>query len=249
MSYNPAWPQEVDVSFLRGTVLLTILFFLPHLALSWAFSLGFPSNIVTVKHGFLSVLIYSLVFVAAAATLKLIGQISVWSYFRVERPLPVEYLVCITVGTILGFIQFYAAVPYGRRLPDYEYVLFIFGGLLLKAVLWPLIEETIFRGIGFVALYNYSKSRPMAYLGSTLLFTLFHAPSLPDLLFKATIGVSNTHLILIVSFSLFSAFIYEKTGKLLLCVFAHGVVNGMEFLGVVVGYVVDFPLPDDWPGN
>ena len=35
----------------------------------------------------------------------------------------------------------------------------------------------------------------------------------------------------------------------MLCVLAHGVVNGMEFLGVVVGYIVDFPLPEDWPAT
>ena len=227
---------------------MLVLFFVPHLVLAVAFRMGFPRNVVTVKHSIEMALIYTVVLAAVLVTLKL-GQISIAPYLQVKTLLPSELLVCVSFAAPFGFFQFYASVPYGRLLPDVDYILFFSAGLLVHSVLWPLIEEVIFRGIAFVALFNYSKSRLMAYLGSTFLFTIFHAPSLANLVLHATTGLSNAHLILIVSFSLFAAFIYERTGKLMLCVLAHGVVNGMEFLGVIVGYLVDFPLPDAGQAN
>ncbi len=249
MVSNVSWPKDVEVSCIRGMALLVVLFFAPHLILDASFRMGFPNNVVTVKHSLEMALIYIAVLAAVAITLKLVGKISIVSFLQVKALLPSELLVCISFATLFGFFQFYASVPYGRLLPDVDYILFFLAGLLVHSVLWPVIEEVIFRGIAFVALFNYSRSRLMAYLGSTFLFTIFHTPSLPNLFLHATTGLSNAHLILIVSFSLFAAFIYERTGKLMLCVLAHGVVNGMEFLGVIVGYLVDFPLPDDWPGN
>jgi membrane protease YdiL (CAAX protease family) len=248
-NYPVNWSKNVDASFIRGLVLLVVFFFVPHWIIHIVFSLGFPSDILTVKHGFQLVLIYVLELLLLAILLKVVGRISIVSFFRVRSPSYVEYLVCFSFGTLLGFLQFYSAVPYGQRLPDLEYVLFISGSLLLKSVLWPVIEEVIFRGIGFVTLFNYGRNRLTAYLGSTLLFLLFHAPSLQALFSEAALGLSNFHVVVIVSLSLFAAYVYEKTGKLLLCVFTHGVVNGMQFLGVIVGYMVDYPLPDDWPAN
>ena len=249
MATSVSWPRDVDISFLRGMVLLVVLFLVPHLVLDASFRMGFPNNVATVKHSIEMVLIYTVVLAIVLVTLKLVGQISIVPFLQVKTLLPSELLVCVSFAALFGFFQFYASVPYGRLLPDVDYILFFLAGLLVHSVLWPLIEEVIFRGIAFVALFNYSKSRLTAYLGSTFLFTIFHTPSLPNLFLHATTGLSNAHLILIVSFSFFAAFIYERTGKLMLCVLAHGVVNGMEFLGVVVGYIVDFPLPEDWPGN
>ena len=60
MATSASWPKDVDISFLRGMVLLVVLFLVPHLVLDASFRMGFPNNVATVKHSIEMALIYTL---------------------------------------------------------------------------------------------------------------------------------------------------------------------------------------------
>ena len=128
-------------------------------------------------------------------------------FLQVKTLLPSELLVCVSFAALFGFFQFYASVPYGRLLPDVDYILFFLAGLLVHSVLWPLIEEVIFRGIAFVALFNYSKSRLHGVLGINIpVYDLPHAfssESFPSRNYGSIERTPDPHRLLLVFCSLY----------------------------------------------
>ena len=104
--------------------------------------------------------------------------------------------------------------------------------------MWPLIEEPIFRGVLFTTLRQ--ANRAGAYAISAAVFTLHHSQSYVDLLLYGTTGLTSLHISFLLIFGLLSAYIYESTGSLSLCIICHGVANGMRFVGLLLGYLLDW---------
>jgi len=94
--------------------------------------------------------------------------------------------------------------------------------ILRSAILMPCIEETLFRGICFASLLRVG--RIWAYSISTLLFLLSHV-RLVTLIVRGSPDLTLSHTVIIIVFGLVASYIYEKTGKLTLCIIFHAAGN------------------------
>ena len=128
---------------------------------------------------------------------------------------------------------------YGRRPFRFDVILqFDVLMLLVKdSLITPLIEEIKYRAVFYAALRK--KGRIIAYLVSSVVFTLSHAQSYGDLFMHGSMGLSGGQIGGILLAGLVFAHIYETTGKLLVCVLCHAMINGMEVIGYVVGFLFD----------
>jgi membrane protease YdiL (CAAX protease family) len=59
-------------------------------------------------------------------------------------------------------------------------------------------------------------------------------------LLLGTTGLSNLHILVLIGFGFLSAYIYESTGNLWLCIICHGVGNGLRFIGLYIGYLLNW---------
>jgi len=236
----PRWLPDVDIDFRRSLPMIVVLFLLPNLFVEGMIIVGVDMRATSLRKGLIMIGGFLIQCLLVLATIKKMSDLSIKQLLCGKLPSLVEYAKWGVVGCMLGFIQFATHLRYGFRFEELgsTFVIFWIGGIVLRSVLWPLIEEPIYRGVCFVALYNCGKkNRLLAYLGSTFLFLVYHSPSYTDFFLSGTLGLGNLHILLIVSFSLVSAYIYESTGKLLLCMWVHGIINAMEFIGALVGYL------------
>lgn len=95
--------------------------------------------------------------------------------------------------------------------------------LLVVALLAPVVEETLFRGLVFGNLKQ--KSRTLAYLASALLFALFHVWQF------AAVSPDWTHFLLLIQY-LIPGFVlswaYESSGTLWAAVGIHAAANALN---------------------
>ena len=108
---------------------------------------------------------------------------------------------------------------------------YLFFHVVRGSVLAPVMEELVFRGLCFQAIRR--RSRFLAYIGSSLLFSLSHSASYTDLLLHGNLGMPPEKAVLAVVLGLITAYIYESTGKLTLCILYHSVTNSMPMLGIM----------------
>jgi len=237
---------DVDIRFRQGLPLIFVLFFLPNLFVEGMIISGIDMNATSIRKGQILIICFFVQCLLVLVAIKKLGGINIGKLLYGKLPSFVEYVKWGIVGCMLGFIQFASHLRYGFRFEELglTFVIFWIGGIILRSILWPLIEEPIYRGIIFVALYNCGdKNRLLAYIGSTFLFVVYHTPSYTNFFLHGILELGNLHLFLIISFSLISAYIYESTGKLLLCIWVHGIANAMEFIGALVGYLTDVAPP------
>jgi hypothetical protein len=109
--------------------------------------------------------------------------------------------------------------------PAGQALFFVFG-----AIGAPFSEEVLFRGYAFNALRGGARSKRggliLAYLLSTLLFTLPHALGVT----QGTIGL----LVPLFLIGLALAWLMHRTGSLLPCIIAHAVNNSVGLLALLV---------------
>ena len=117
------------------------------------------------------------------------------------------------------------------------YVTFVLLHMSHLTIAMPCIEETLFRGVCFGSLLVVG--RIPAYAISTILFLLWHVKFI-DLIAKGTTDVTSWHAASIVVFGLVGAYIYEKTGKLLLCIIFHGAGNALVAITPFFLYVLEY---------
>jgi membrane protease YdiL (CAAX protease family) len=122
-----------------------------------------------------------------------------------------------------------------NQIEQYSFVLaegpFAFALLLLfGAVSAPIIEELFFRGFIF-GMYKRRQPRWVAYLGSSILFTLLHVqPGRMNLAQTAGLIVG------ILMLALLLAWLYDRTGSLYPSMLAHAVNNAT---GLILYYFVE----------
>lgn len=100
----------------------------------------------------------------------------------------------------------------------------------MSVFLAPFAEETLFRGVAFGSLRT--KSRPLAYVVSTLLFSLYHVWQ------YALVYQDPSCLLYAISYlplSIVLAWCYDRTGSLWTSTFFHMAYNALAFsvLGVL----------------
>lgn len=235
------WPQDADVRFERGVLLIVILFFFPHMLFEGALLLGVDPCISSVEKAVILIGVSIAEYALVLGIISRVGRVDVKQMLFGRLPSLRDYAVWGAVASVLGFLHFASHLKYGYRYEEISSGLFL-GGIAVQAVMFPLIEESVYRGVCFVALYNYGcRSRLLAYFGSTFLFTMAHAPSYWELLRHGVLGLDVTSITIISIYGLVAAYVYESTGKLLLCVWVHGIVNGMQYMGAMVGYLAGVP--------
>jgi membrane protease YdiL (CAAX protease family) len=193
--------------------------------------------------------VYTLALIAIAVTIPAVvvskfGRLGLRSLFLKKKPGFSECLIWSAIGLLLGTNQFVRNLSLGYKFDEPGFFLFTIGGVFLHCVIWPLYEEGLYRGVAFAALYNGGRDRALAYIGSTLLFTLSHSKSYYDLFRYAATGLDNSYILALIIFSVVAAYIYESTGKLMLCVVCHAAANTMQFLGVIAGNLLGSPPID-----
>ena len=217
-----------------------LLFFLPTLISDFAYYLGVDNDVDSVRDGLWLVVLYSFILFVVLLIIKNIGGIKLHIMLFSRIPSLSDILICSSIGFLLGFFRFTASLRYGYRLEEPQFIEFLVLGIILKSVLWPLVEEPIFRVIFFVTLYRWKNSRLIAYGGSTIFFLLYHYVSIfpPEI-----IRLGYFHIGLIVTFSIIAAYLYHRKGNILLCMLVHGIPNGSDFFGAVAGYAFGITSP------
>ena len=229
------WLPDLDIKFGRGLLVTLLLFFATHLFFEGALRLGVDPNAGSLQKTLILIGVLALEAALVLLVISRIGRIDIRRLFFGKLPSWRELLGWGFVASAAAFFHFASHLKYGYRWEEMGYAFFA-AGIVLEALMFPLIEEPIYRGICFVALYNYNRRNAiLAYLGSTLFFTMAHAASFSELILHATLGLGGFHLFFIICFSLLSAYIYHSTGKLLLCIWVHGIINSIKYVGVLVG--------------
>ena len=101
----------------------------------------------------------------------------------------------------------------------------------------PLQEEITHRGVLFSALLN--KGRLPAYSISIIWFVFGHVPSYSNLFSHGLLGIELSHFILLVLMAIFTAYIYETTKKLSLCIIFHSACNLTTVVSAFLNYCVE----------
>ena len=234
----PRWSAAADIDPDRGLILTILLVFLPNAVVDAAALCGIEQSAERFDQGLISFALFTGIFVIMKIVIERIGKVKLRHMLLDQLPTVWEIAKWTIAGILLGSLQFVTSLKYGYRFEEPGFIPFFIESILFMSTFPPLIEETIYRGICFVTLYNFSgKKRWPAYLGSTFLFLLSHAESYSDLFLHATTGLGDLDIILIVLFSLVTAYVYESTGKLLLCILVHSVANGIGNIGVLAGFL------------
>lgn len=178
------------------------------------------------------VVVYVRLIMPGAVTLKELGL----------RPLPLDYVLRMGLATGLAGLVVIDLVgsllsQVGLRpnqLEQFSFVLsegpLAFGVLLVAAgIVAPFVEELFFRGFLF-GLYRRRQPLWVAYLASSLLFTILHLePNRMNLSQMAGLSVG------IVMLALLLAWLYQHTGSLYPSMVAHAVNNAT---GLILFYAV-----------
>ena len=217
--------QDPLVDHPRGLVLTLCLFVtlrLGEIALNSMSGIGL--SLTTVREVAISNTLDILLFCLLLLVLKEVGHIDLKKLLLERLPRIGESL---KFG-LLGFVLSIRGLAQATGLPTYfghdGYVAFVLLDALNLSLILPLIEETLFRGVCFGSLLAVGRIR--AYAISTTIFLIWHIKFI-DLIVIGTTGITWSHAASIVLFGLLGAFIYEKTGKLLLCVVFHGAGNAL----------------------
>ncbi len=164
------------------------------------------------------------------------GGIHLKSHFR-RLPTWKEGIKWGMVGALFGSTSFFNSMNSGYRFDSLETNIMILVFLAKGSLITPLIEEIKYRAVFYAALRK--KGRIIAYTVSSVVFTLSHAQSYGDLFMHGSMGLSSWQIGGLLLAGLVFAHIYETTGKLLVCVMCHAMINGMEVIGYVAGFLFD----------
>ena len=240
MTHNPQWPTGAEIKLSRGVFLAVALFFIPTIISDLAFFLGLDPEVDSVNDGLWLVILYSFISFVVLCVIRGIGKIELKTLFFSRIPSISEIMVWSGVGLLLGFFRFTGSLRLGHRFEEPQFVEFMILALILKSILWPLVEEPIYRGIFLVTLYKWKKNRLIAYGGSSLFFLFYHFISVIPL---ELMTLQYFHISFIIVVGLITAHLYDRKGSIWLCILVHGIPNGSDFLGALFGYLLGVKPP------
>lgn len=245
------WPGEVDIGFGRGIV-LTITVFLGSQLLYWLsdyaqktvlsffdYTLSNTGIDIEIYTGILVILGFILVYIVV----QRVGRINIRILLWHTQPSLKQSLKWTFWGFCLSFsfclLQLYGK---GYMTKDYSdkffpYVFSItFIDIAVSCILAPIKEEISERGVLYAALRK--KGKIIAYFFSVFWFVFLHVPSYSNLFFDGIIGLTLHHFIFIILVGIITAYIYESTGKLILCVIFHSASNATLTLSAFLYYLI-----------
>lgn len=237
----PQWQAAARPSPRRGAIAAVILLFVPRLISEVLIGITGQGDASTFPEGLTLAGIAFVTAIGTLASLQMLSEVRLKCLFLSGWPTAWQWIKWAAVGALLGSVEFVASLCDGVRLGEPGFAAFLLTAVTSESLLYPIIEEPIYRGVALAALAGLTRSRALAYLGSIALFTLPHAPSHVELILHGTLGLGKFHLALIITSGLFTAHAYWTTGKLSLCMLIHGLTNGMQYLGILTGYLVDYP--------
>ena len=240
MTNNPQWPIGVEINLKSGFFLAASLFVLPTLISDLSFFLGLDKDVDSVDDGLRLVILYCFILFVVLFVIGSLGRIELKTLFFSRFPSLSEIFVWGCVGLLLGFFKLTASLRLGYRFEEPRFVEFMILALILKSILWPLVEEPIYRGIFLVTLYKWKKNRLIAYGGSSLFFLFYHFISVIPPEFMT---LQYFHIFFIVAVGLITAYLYDRKGNIWLCILVHGIPNGSDFLGALLGYLLGVKPP------
>ncbi len=245
------WPREVDIGFGRGIV-LTITVFCGSRLLYWIsdytqktvlsffdYTLSNTGIGIEIYTGILVILGFILVYIFV----QRIGKINIQTLLWHTPPSLKQGIKWVFWGFCLSFsfclLQLYGK---GYMIKDYSdksflYVCTItFIDIAVSGILAPIKEEISERGILYPALRK--KGKIIAYFFSVFWFVFLHVPSYSNLFFNGIIGLTLHHFIFIILMGIITAYIYESTGKLILCVIFHSASNATLTMSSFLYYLI-----------
>ena len=250
------WPREVDIGFGRG-IILTIAVFCGSRLLYWlvdhtqktvlsffTYTLSNTGIGIEIYNGILVILGFILVYIVV----QRIGKINIRTLLRHTPPSLKQGLQWVFWGFCLSF-SFCVLYLYttGYILKSYSYYhdsdksflyvfMITFIDIVVSGILAPIKEEIIDRGVLYAALRK--KGKIIAYFFSVFWFVFLHVPSYSNLFFYGIIGLTLHHFIFLILAGIFTAYIYESTGKLILCVIFHSASNATLTLSAFLYYLI-----------
>lgn len=245
------WPLEVDIGFGQGIV-LTITVFLGSQLLYWLVdhtqkivlsflnytlsNTGIGSEIYT---GILVILGFIFVYIVV----QKFGEINIRTLLWHTPPSLKQSLKWAFWGFCLTFsfclLQLYGKGYMIKNYSDksFPYVFTItFIDIIVSGIVAPIKEEISERGVLYAALRK--KGKIIAYFFSVFWFVFLHVPSYSNLFFNGIIGLTLRHFILIILTGIITAYIYQSTGKLILCVIFHCAINATLTLSAFLYYLI-----------
>ena len=142
-------------------------------------------------------------------------------------------------GALLWTPSFAKSLRLGSDFQYPDYLAFHGLHMLVACLVAPIAEEVLYRGVTYSALRSWNKT--VAIVGSTALFFVAHT-SIGGLVLRGTAELSYVHGLAIILLGLITAHIYEKTGKLSLCIVFHSAGNTFVMLAPPMGYLLDLHL-------
>lgn len=220
----------------RGLILTVALFVLLRLSeIVLSYMAGVGLAITTPRELAIGIGLNSLVLCLLVGTIKALGKVDIGRLFWGWPPQAGESLKWACIGVILSIPGFIHASGLPTYFGHEGYVTFCVLNVVRLAVLLPCIEETLFRGVCFSSLLD--AGRIKAYAISTVLFLLWHVKSV-DVVVRGTAGLTWSHALIVLGFGLVSAYIYERTRKLSLCIIFHGTGNAFLASAPFVTYLL-----------
>ena len=251
ISYSIPWPAKVDIRFGQG-IILTISLFSIFQALPIIFNstllhiLAFFEKQRIIEYefgrqlnmGIQLIILYSFRLIIVYLIVQLIMKIHIRTLLFHTIPSIKQGLHWTFIGICLSWHSAYTAWTdnYEREEP-LPYVLLGTLVIVIANIIGPIQEEVTHRGILFSALRK--KGKLLAYFISTFWFVLGHMPSYSGLILFGYIGLSPYHLSLLILMAIVTAYIYETTGNLILCIICHSMCNLTPEVIALLNYVIN----------
>ncbi len=250
LKFTP-WPLEVDIEFGQGIV-LTITVFLGSQLLHWLvdhtqktvlsffdYTLSNTGIGIEIYNGILVILGFILLYIVV----QRIGRINIRTLLWHTPSSLKQGIKWALWGFCLSFsfclLQLYGKgyMIKGYSDKSFSYVFTItFINIVVSGILAPIKEEISERGILYTALRK--KGKIIAYFFSVFWFVFLHVPSYSNLFFNGIIGLTLHHFIFIILAGIITAYIYESTGRLILCVIFHSASNATFTMSSFLYYLI-----------
>lgn len=179
------------------------------------------------------VCIYLPLFVSFCFVISHWGPVRIWEIFSQNGPSFREFMKWAFIGMFINIPTFVNRFNHGFYFDSAGFLAFILIAALSYTLIYPFVEEVIFRGYCYSMLRKRGKWR--AFLISTTLFVLAHI-SMADAL-SGQVSLTSIRVAHIVIVSAIATHIYESTGKLLLCITFHCAANSMADAGQLARYI------------
>ena len=214
------------------TIVATLAFKLWSMFIALGMGLGYEiSSLKSISIKLICVDVPVLIFVCSIANYR--GPVRTLALLISHYPSLKECMKWACLGMILNARTFVTSAMHGTNYESPEYLAFILIATFSSSLIYPIVEEFLFRGFCYSALRKYGKW--CAFVISTLLFLLAHIPL--KVAMSGVFPLSMFQVAFFVAVSAIATHIYESSGNLLLCITFHGAANFMDVAGQFVRYL------------